>query len=69
MDDTAATAEALDRIASLTANPEAAGAALAAAGELYLLNDEAARAAARFRQALGQFDRCQISVEPILVRA
>jgi DNA-binding NarL/FixJ family response regulator len=67
-DDAAATAEALDRIASLTANPEAAGAALAASGELFLLNQEPARAAARFRQALAQYDRRQLSVEPILVR-
>jgi DNA-binding CsgD family transcriptional regulator len=66
--DAAAAAEALDRIASLTSNPEAAGAALAAAGELFLLQEDPAGAAAKFRQALTQFERRQLSVEPILTR-
>ena len=66
-DDAAGAAEALDSIARLTANPEAAGAALAAAGELFLLDQEPAQAVARFRQALAHFDRRQLSVEPILV--
>lgn len=67
-DDTAGAAEALDRIASLTGNPEAAGAACAAAGELFLIQDDPGKAAGCFRNALAHFERVPLSVEPMLAR-
>jgi DNA-binding NarL/FixJ family response regulator len=61
-------AEALETIASATANPEAAGAAMAAAAEIHLLEGENAEAVKRLRNALAAYEQRDLSVELIRVR-
>lgn len=67
-DETAAAAEALDRIAAATANPEAIGAAHAAAAELCWLDGDNEGAVKAFRRALDAYELRRLSVEPIRTR-
>lgn len=67
-DDASAAAEALDRIASVTANPEATGAAHLGAAELVLLDGRADRAAKGFRRALAAYEQRDLALEPIHCR-
>ncbi len=67
-DDAAAAAEALDRIASLTANPESAGAAYFGAAELALLDGHPDQATAGFRRALAAYEQRELALEPIHCR-
>ncbi len=67
-EETAGYAEALELIAASTANPEAAGAARLAAAELHLLDGETAAAITAFRDALGAFEKRDLSVELMQTR-
>jgi DNA-binding NarL/FixJ family response regulator len=67
-DDVASIAEALERIAAATANPEAEGAALAASAELMLLDRDPAAAARTLQAALTAYEKRDLSVEFIRVR-
>lgn len=66
--DAASAAEALALIAAHTANPEATGAAQAAAGELLLLRGAPEPAAVELRRALAAYEQRVLSVEPIRTR-
>ena len=67
-EETAEYAEALELIAASTANPEATGAALAAAADLHLLDGESTAAIAAFRAALAAYEKRDLSIELIRVR-
>jgi DNA-binding CsgD family transcriptional regulator len=66
--DAAAAAEALDRIAASTINPEATGAAMAARGELRWLEGKAGLAVRDFQKAFDEYERRDLSIERIRVR-
>lgn len=67
-DEAAGAAEALATIASLTANPEAKGAAQLAAGEILCLDGFVEKGIESMRKALSTYDQRALSVEPIGAR-